>query len=88
MTSYDSEEDDPNYYPPSDCESETTTDIEDDFCCTCEDSWYVDNGDPEDALQSGIMTFIANRYHLDADHVPLYTELLRNLLKEAEDLYK
>ena len=87
MTSYDSENDDPTYHPPTDSESETDME-EDDFCCTCEDSWYIDNGDPEDALQTGLLTFVANRFHLDANHVPLYTQLLRNLLQEAEDLYK
>lgn len=88
MTSYDSEEDDPTYHPPIDSDSESETDTEDDYVCTCEDNWFLDNGDPEDALQTGLLTFVVNRFHLSADHVPLYTELLRSLLKEAEDLYK
>jgi len=86
MTSADSEEEDPTYHPPTDSESETDT--ENDYGCTCEDTWFLDNGDPEDALQTGLLTFLANRFHLSADHVPLYTELLRSLLKEAEELYK
>ena len=83
-----SEEDDPTYVPPTDSESDTDEDLTDEYCCCCEDEWFVDNGNPEDALQTGLLTFVANRHHLDANHVPLYTEMLRSLLTEAEELYK
>ena len=52
------------------------------------DDWYIDNGSAEDALQSGLLTFVANRKHLDAEHVPMYIDLLRNLLNQAISLYK
>ena len=90
MTDYspsDSEIDDPTYHPPTDSESESETES-DECCCCCDDDWYIDNGSAEDALQSGLLTFVANRKHLDAEHVPMYIDLLRNLLNQAISLYK
>ena len=90
MTDYspsDSEIDDPTYHPPTDSESESETES-DECCCCCDDDWYLDNGSAEDALQSGLLTFVANRKNLHADHVPMYTQLLRDLLNEAISLYK
>tara|TARA_R110002167_G_scaffold25287_5_gene87939 strand:+ start:1365 stop:1631 length:267 start_codon:yes stop_codon:yes gene_type:complete len=88
MTDYppsDSEIEDPTYHPPTDSESESDTES---ISESDDDNWFLDNGDPEDALQTGLLSFVANRKHLDADYVPLYIDLLRNLLEEAERLYK
>jgi len=92
------EENDPTWLPPTDHESETDSETEDEevftcpciWCCNAAESDYVfvDNGEPEDALVTGLLTFVANRKHLEQMHVPLYKELLRNLLNEANTLYK
>tara|TARA_R110001592_G_scaffold225914_3_gene481905 strand:+ start:3561 stop:3812 length:252 start_codon:yes stop_codon:yes gene_type:complete len=79
---------DPDYHPPTDSETESDTESDDCCGCCCDKDWFLDNGDPEDALQTGLLTFVANRTHLDPEHLPLYIDLLRNLLEEAERLYK
>tara|TARA_R110000764_G_scaffold60198_4_gene129433 strand:+ start:922 stop:1182 length:261 start_codon:yes stop_codon:yes gene_type:complete len=86
MTDSDS---DPDWHPPTDSESESDTESDtDECCCCCDDDWYIDNGDPEDALQTGLLTFVVNRKNLHAEHVPMYIDLLRNLLNQAMLLYK
>ena len=93
MTESD-EENDPTWLPPTDHESETDTEDDEECCCPCicccqhEDTFFVDNGEPEDALLTGLLTFVANRKHLEHMDVPLYKELLRELLNEANYLYK
>ena len=80
---------DPDWHPPTDSESESDTESDTDgCCCCCDDDWYIDNGDPEDALQTGLLTFVVNRKNLHAEHVPMYIDLLRNLLNQAMLLYK
>tara|TARA_R110002153_G_scaffold102203_1_gene238824 strand:+ start:87 stop:368 length:282 start_codon:yes stop_codon:yes gene_type:complete len=88
----DDEVNDPTWHPPSDTESESDEEFDEGggcfLCCRDDDSWFMDNGDPEDALITGLMTFVANRKTLEAEHIPLYLELLRELMDEATTLYK
>mgnify|MGYP000448033319 FL=1 len=90
MTDSDNEND-PTWHPPTDSESETETETEEEGCCCCcchEDTWFRDTGNPEEAMMSGLMSMVAVRKHLQPDHIPLYMELLRGLLDEANNLYK
>ena len=92
MLNSDDDLDDPTYHPHSESESDTDSDATiGEGCCFCrrdEDEWFIDNGSPEDALLTGLVAFVANRHELAAEHVPLYKQLLRDLLNEANELYR
>ena len=85
----DDELNDPTWHPPTDSEDDICT-SECEGCDECldYDIEHFFDGTGEDAVLSGLMTFIMNRQQLIPEHVPLYLELLRNLLTEAESLYK
>lgn len=85
----DEDIDDPDYHPSRESEDE----ICDSDCEGCDECMEYDvakfyEGEGEDAIISGLLTFVSNRVALLPQHVPLYKELLRNLLDEANYLYK
>jgi len=85
----DDNDNDPDYHPSTESEN----DICDSDCEGCLECMEYDvanffDGTGEDAVLSGLWTFLMNRSNLLPQHVPLYKELLRNLLDEADYLYK
>ena len=83
------EDNDPDYRPSTESEDELC----DSDCYGCDECMEYDvanfyDGEGEDAIISGLLTFLTNRAALLPQHVPLYKELLRNLLDEANYLYK
>lgn len=79
-------ESDPDYEPSQESEDEAIAEEE----CDCHgyDEEHFFEGTGEDAVLSGLMTFVLNRKDLLPQHVPIYKELLRDLLNEANDLYR
>ena len=85
----DNDPNDPDYHPSRESEDELC----DSDCEGCDECMEYDvanfyDGEGEDAIISGLLTFLTNRAALLPQHVPLYKELLRNLLDEANYLYK
>ena len=88
MTQVHFEDNDPDYHPSRDSEDELcTSDCEGCDECLDYDVEHFFEGTGEDAVLSGLMTFIMNRDHLLPQHVILYKELLRDLLREADQWY-
>tara|TARA_R110001632_G_C11251550_1_gene408888 strand:+ start:442 stop:711 length:270 start_codon:yes stop_codon:yes gene_type:complete len=79
---------DPDYEPSQTSEDEMChADCEGcDECCDYDEEHFFEGTD-EDAVLSGLMTFVMNRTQLLPHHIPLYKELLRSLLDEANERY-
>lgn len=79
---------DPDYEPSQESEDELChSDCEGcDDCMDYSEEFFFE-GTGEDAVLSGLWTFIINRKNLHPHHIPLYKELLRNLLTEADERY-
>jgi len=85
---FEDDDNDPDYHPSRDSEDELcTSDCEGCDDCLDYDVEHFFEGTGEDAVLSGLMTFIMNRDHLLPQHVTLYKELLRDLLREADQWY-
>ena len=85
----DNDPNDPDYRPSRESEDELCdSDCEGCDECLDYDVEHFYEGENEDAIISGLLTFLTNRAALLPQHVPLYKELLRNLLDEANYLYK
>jgi len=86
--SFGDEDTDPDYEPSQESEDELChSDCEGCGECCEYDHEHFFHGTEEDAVLSGLMTFILNRKNLHACHIPLYKEILVSLILEADELY-
>ena len=81
-------DEDPDYEPSQESEDELCqSDCEGCGECCEYDHEHFFHGTGEDAVLSGLINFVLNRKNLHPHHIPLYKELLRSLLTEADERY-